>query len=75
MTALKTSCPFQLAQNEAGGAGDHRPSVSKRKGSGVVPRKYRKQNLWFSFGCLVTCVLLLIIFFGEYNYNILPCSI
>lgn len=64
----KNHISLQLAQNEAmGGAGDHRPSISgRRKPSGVIQRRAQQQNLLISFICLMTCVFLLIVFFGEY---------
>ena len=61
---------FQLAQNEHGtgeGAGDHRGSISstRRKASSAHQKRIRQQNLLFSFICLLACVFLCIIFFGE----------
>lgn len=70
LTAMDKANPvnisLQLAQNEAMGAGDHRPSISsRRKPSGTIQRKINHQNLLFSFICLLSCVFLLILFFGE----------
>lgn len=65
-TSNCTIVSLQLAQNEAMGAGDHRPSISsRRKPSGTIQRKINHQNLLFSFICLLSCVFLLILFFGE----------